>query len=149
MLARVALFIVLLLPGVAWAQFSLAVTQIDNDTREDIPTYQGVCAADACRATMPVRVGGDLCIMNVNLAAPDASLAGRVLFSVGPCRSGVKLSNYPVSAGYFLDRLGATSQTVRMLFQPANWTPGTDDLNDAVVHETATLRLDIIATKVR
>ena len=44
---------------------------------------------------------------------------------------------------YQLDRLGAASVTFRTPFQPAGWPRGMDD---AVFHNSAWVRLDIIET---
>ena len=154
MLARIALVAALLPPGVARAQFSLAVTQIGGKYENDGQAHTGTCAKDACRAILPVQIGGDggdVCVLSVRVGAPTVAGSGRILFAAGPCRSGRKLaiSGYPAATDYVLNQFGAASLSFVVPFQSAKWAMPSNDWDDAVVHEAATVRLDIVATNVR
>jgi hypothetical protein len=145
---RIAMF-VLLLPTVADAQFSLNATELGFGAEQDGPTHAGTCGKDACRATLPVKLGGDVCILNIRVGAPAAEGWGSILFAAGPCRSGRMLvvKGYPASTGYVPDRFGAATLAFDVPFQSAKWANLPDGWDDAVVHEAARVRLDIVAVK--
>jgi len=115
--------------AVARAEFTLDVTQVGYDGASEGPTCAGTCAATACRATLPVKIGVDLCILNVWLGVPRILWAGgpaggpigRIRFAAGSCRSGAKaaIAGYPASAWYYPDRFGAVSKTFYVQFEPA------------------------------
>jgi hypothetical protein len=153
MFARTALVVALLLPDVAWAQFSLAVTQIGGRYENDGEAHTGTCAKDACRAVLPVRIGGDACVLSVRVGAPTVAGWGQILFAAGPCRSGRKLaiSGNSAATGYALNRFGAASLSFVVPFQLAKWAWAmpSSDWGDGVVHKAATVRLDIVAKVVR
>jgi hypothetical protein len=88
MLARIAIVVALLLPSAADAQFSLDVTQIDLGFLEDGPAGAGACANDACRATIPLRIRYDFCVLNLRVGAPGSDGWGQITSALGPCRSG-------------------------------------------------------------
>src|SRR5580700_8385995 len=145
-LARAAILVALLLPSVAEAQFRLDVTQIDPRSQEDGLTHAGVCAEDACRATIPLQIEDDLCVLNLRVGAPRGDGRGEISLALGPCRSGQvrAIPGDPFSAQYHLDRFGAASLVIAVPVRP-QWMsiPG---LDDGVQHPNAAVRLDIIAT---
>ena len=156
MLARTAIIVALLLPSAAEAQFSLGVTQIEpgsqeeGGSQEEDATRAGTCAKDACRATVPLRVGDDLCVLNLRVGAPGDDGRGQISAALGPCRSGRvrAISGDPFSAEYHLDRFGASSLVVAVPIQPPQWR-GMTGLDDGVIRPDAAVRLDIIATATR
>jgi hypothetical protein len=79
--------VLLVLPRFAFGQFSLVVTQIGPDGEEYGDAYAAHCADDACRATLPVRIDRDWCVLNIRVGAPARSGTGRVILALGPCRS--------------------------------------------------------------
>ncbi|HEY1934343.1 MAG TPA: hypothetical protein VGG99_20230 [Acetobacteraceae bacterium] len=88
MLLRLDLVAMLLLLEVAAAKPALNVTQIGSGAAPDGPTYKGNCVKDACWATLPVQVSGDRCVLNLRAGVPGKGAWGKILFAVGPCRSG-------------------------------------------------------------
>jgi hypothetical protein len=146
MLARTAILVALLLPSVAEAQFSLDVTQIDPGSQNDGPTGAGVCAKDACRATVPLQVGDDLCVLNLRVGAPGGDGWGQISLALGPCRSGQVrvISGDPFPARYHLDRFGAASLAIAVPIQ-SQWG-GIPGFDDGILRPDASVRLDIIAT---
>jgi hypothetical protein len=149
MIARVAALLLLLLPGVAEAQFSLDVTQVAvGSPQGDDPAYPGVCAREACRATIPLLLrDDDLCVLNLQVAAPRRDGWGQIWLALGPCRSGRTrtIAEFASSAHYHLDRLGATSVALVLPIEPPRRESG-GGYDDGVVHADVTVRLDIIAT---
>ena len=146
MLARIAIVVALLLPSAADAQFSLDVTQIDPESVEDGPALAGACASDACRATVPLRVGDDLCLLNLRVGVPGIDDWGQISSALGPCRSGKVrvISAEPLPTRYHLDRVGAASLVISLPIQP-QWN-GVVGLDDGVRRPDPAVRLDIIAT---
>jgi len=144
MLARTAILVALLLPSTAEAQFSLDVTQIDPGSQNDGPTGAGVCAKEACRATVPLRIGDDMCVLNLRVGAPGGDGWGQILLALGPCRSGRvrAISGDPFPAKYQLDRFGAASLTISVPIQP-QWE-GIPGFDDGVLRPDEAGRLDII-----
>ena len=147
MLARTSIVVALLLPTAAEAQVSLNVTQIDPGSQEDGPARAGACSNDACRATVPLRVGDDLCVLNLRMGMPDRDGWGQISLALGPCRSGQvrTISGDPFSANYHLDRFGAASVAIAVPIQPPQWM-GRIGFDDAVRRPDPAVRLDIIAT---
>ncbi len=150
MIARAMALILLILPGVAEAQFSANVTQIGlGSPTDDDPAYPGVCAEDACRATIPLLFGNDLCVLNLRVGAPSIEGWGQIRLAMGPCRSGRvrSLSADRSLARYHLDSFGATSIVLTLPIQPPQWN-GIEGLDDGVLrHADAAVRVDIIATE--
>ncbi|HTW72858.1 MAG TPA: hypothetical protein VME47_23480 [Acetobacteraceae bacterium] len=137
--------------AMARAEFTLDVTQVGYDGGSEGPTYAGTCAGAACRATLPVKLGGDLCILNVWVGAPAGDGEGSVRFSAGPCRSGQRLAivDFPVWAGYGIDRFGAATKTFNVPFHPAGGATYSGGIDDGVFHSSVSIRLDIIAPSAR
>jgi hypothetical protein len=147
-IARTVAILLLLLPGVAEAQFRLDVTQIAlGSPQEDDPAYPSACARDACRAAIPLLLGDDLCVLNVQIGAPSSDGWGQIWLALGPCRSSrVRvISNGLSSAKYHLDRFGVASMVLELSIQPRQWR-GIEGLDDGVRRADAAVRLDIIAT---
>jgi hypothetical protein len=149
------LAVLLVLPVAAKAQFSLDVTQVGQAAvgqaaQEDYPAHTGTCAKDACRATLPVQISGDWCVLNVRVGAPDRGGNGQVLFALGPCRSTLPraIPGDAALASYHLDRIGAASLVLPIISRPTQWD-GVIGLDDGVVRPDASVRLDIIATDTR
>jgi hypothetical protein len=148
-IVRILIAVGLLLPTVAWAQFTLDVTQIHQGPgQEDERTYHGACAKDACRATIPLQVEGDVCVLNLRVSPPDSAGNGQISQALGPCRSGrvggMVLAGSPVA--YHVDHFGAASVTLPLVLQPSEWNSPYDD---GVVRATPAVRLDIIANQAR
>jgi len=148
MICRILVFVALLSPCAAKAQFSLAATQIGADGEAIGDAHDGTCTEDACRATLPVAVADDVCVLNVRVGAPERGGTGPILFAAGPCRSGRRLAvtPYPAEALYHLDRFGAATASFDVPFQAGNEGNFPNNMDDGVVHPFARVRLDIIAT---
>ncbi len=152
MLAHAAVYIALLMPCLAHAQFSLVATQIGPKDEPLGDPYTATCAKDACRVTLPVYVERVGCILNVRVSAPTRHGTGSIIFAAGPCQGGYGLAVYPgaASANYQLDPLGAMTRSYFVSFVRKGFggTYSPEFLNDGVARPLpgAELRLDLIAT---
>jgi hypothetical protein len=142
----IALSIFLLLhhASPARAEFTLSVTEAGRGSRDDGPAYPAACSKIACRATLPIHVGVDACILNVWLGAPTRNGMGGIRFVAGPCRSGrqVSIPDGVATTAYRLDRFGATSSTHELQFLIHE---ASGDFVNSV--EVGAVRLDVICTE--
>ncbi len=148
MIARPLAILVLLFPLIAKAEFKMEVTQVGpGSPQDDEAPYPGACAMDACRATVPLLLGDDICILNVRVGAPSSAGWGQIQLAIGPCRSGRVRSLPPATspARYHLDSFGATSIMLALPIEPPRWM-GIEGLDDGVRHAEAAVQIDIIAT---
>jgi hypothetical protein len=132
----------------AAARRTLNVTQVGNYAEPVGQTYKGNCVKDVCWATLPVQVGGDLCVLDLRAAVPGKQGWGKILLAVGPCRSGGKLaiSDCAGSTSYRLDEFRATRLTIKVPFRLATSELDANCVNDGVVLTDAALRVDIVAS---
>jgi len=146
MFFRQILAIALLLPLSARAQFSLTATQVGL-AGPDAESHAGNCSRDACRAIIPVRWGGEVCALNIRVAAPTREGWGGVMFAAGPCQSGRKVAVSPNASetGYTLDHVFAASQQFVVPLQSAAESIANKLIDDGVLHKPVVVRLDIIA----
>lgn len=128
----------------ARAEFTLSVTEAGRGSRDDGPAYPAACSKTACRATLPIHVGVDACILNVWLGAPTPNGMGGIRFVAGPCRSGrqVSIPDGVATTAYRLDRFGARSSTYELQFVIRE---GSGDFVNSV--EVGAVRLDVICTE--
>jgi hypothetical protein len=148
------LYALLLLPNMAHAQFSLVARQVGPGGPADDTYYHGICAKDACRATLLVYVDNVPCVLNARVSAPNKFGGGVIKLATGPCRGGFEIEVSPGTgvASYALDQFGAAVETLRLQFQPRTNSGEGDFLacmNDGVVRPGTSVELEIIATKPR
>jgi hypothetical protein len=150
LLRHIPLIAILILPHVAQAQFSLVATQLGYRDEADGASYEGICSRDACRATLPIRMFGIRCVLNIRVSAPTKAGSGGVLFAAGPCEGGYRLDLGPrnsFSAKYEVDSFGAVSKTYDVPIGSSADTSLDNGMDDGVVHPLVRVRLDVIATR--
>ena len=148
------LCVLLLLPSIARAQFSLVARQVGPGDQAGYTSYDGICAKDACRVTLLVYVDKVPCVLNARVSAPDKVGGGEIRLATGPCRGGFEreLNAGTAFARYQLDQFGATVETLRLQFRPRTVSGEADfpaGMDDGVVRPGTSVELDIIAAKPR
>jgi len=152
LLPRIFLCAVLIFPCAAQAQFSLVATQLGYKDEETGASYAGICSRDACRATIPIRIFGIRCVLNIRVSAPTKAGFGSVLFASGPCERGYRIdlaNGNSRSDRYELDSFGAMSKAYDLPFGPSSNPSFGNGTDDGVVHPSVRVRLELIATQER
>ncbi len=149
-LSRIFLCGMLVLPSMAFARFSVVARQLAYKEDAVGASYAGICTRYACRATLPIRMFGIRCVLNIRVSAPTKAGSGGVLFAVGPCEGGYRLELGPrnsFSAKYEVDSFGAMSKTYDVPIGSSADTSLDNGMDDGAVHPLVRVRLDVIATR--